>query len=103
MSFSRPIQWYHSHADPICPDGTFKGIELLTNEKRAEVKVVAFDRSLFRLFTLKFSNKSVQRTLFLSFEINNCFQIIRVGLRHTFPIIHLTETTKYFLYILPDI
>jgi hypothetical protein len=25
MSFSRPIQWYHSHADPIWPDGTFKG------------------------------------------------------------------------------
>jgi hypothetical protein len=24
MSFSRPIQWYRSHADPICPDGTFK-------------------------------------------------------------------------------
>ncbi len=25
MSFSRPIQWYHSHADPIWPDGIFKG------------------------------------------------------------------------------
>ncbi len=25
MSFSMPIQWYHSHADPIWPDGTFKG------------------------------------------------------------------------------
>ncbi len=25
MSFSRPNQWYHSHADPIWPDGTFKG------------------------------------------------------------------------------
>ncbi len=23
MSFSRPMQWYHSHADPIWPDGTF--------------------------------------------------------------------------------
>ncbi len=23
MSFSRPIQWYHSRADPIWPDGTF--------------------------------------------------------------------------------
>ncbi len=23
MSFSRPIQWYHSHAVPIWPDGTF--------------------------------------------------------------------------------
>jgi hypothetical protein len=24
MSFSRPIQWYNSHADPIWPDSTFK-------------------------------------------------------------------------------
>ncbi len=23
MSFSRPIQWYHSHADPIWPDDMF--------------------------------------------------------------------------------
>ncbi len=26
MSFSRPIQWYHSHADPIWPDGTFDNL-----------------------------------------------------------------------------
>jgi hypothetical protein len=24
MSFSRPIQWYHSHGNPIWLDGTFK-------------------------------------------------------------------------------
>ncbi len=24
MSFKRAFQWYHSHADPIWPDGTFK-------------------------------------------------------------------------------
>ncbi len=24
MSFLRPIQWYHSQADQIWPDGTFK-------------------------------------------------------------------------------
>ncbi len=24
MSFSRPIQWYHSHANLIWQDGTFK-------------------------------------------------------------------------------
>jgi hypothetical protein len=23
MFFSRPIQWHHSHVDPIWPDGTF--------------------------------------------------------------------------------
>jgi hypothetical protein len=28
MSFSRPIQWYHSHADPIWPDGTFFKTEI---------------------------------------------------------------------------
>jgi hypothetical protein len=30
MSFSRPIQWYHSNADPVWPDCTFKFIFLLT-------------------------------------------------------------------------
>ncbi len=24
MSFSRAFQWYHSHLDPIWPEGTFK-------------------------------------------------------------------------------
>ncbi len=28
FSFSRPIQWYHSHVDPFWPDGTFKAAEL---------------------------------------------------------------------------
>jgi hypothetical protein len=61
----------------------FKGIDQF--EKRWD-KVVAFDRSPFKLFTLRFSNKSVQapscerpkttqRNLFLSFESNNCFPI----------------------------
>jgi hypothetical protein len=56
----------------------------MTNEKRGGLKVVEFDRSPFKLFTLRFSNKSVQapsceiprtakRTVFLSFEINNFF------------------------------
>jgi hypothetical protein len=50
----------------------------LTNEKRGGLKVVAFDKSPFNLFTLEFSNKSVhssscetpttaQRILFLLF------------------------------------
>ncbi len=61
-------------------------LKVLTNEKRGGLKVVSFDRSRFKLFTLRFSNKSVQalscegpktaqRSLFLSFEINYCFQI----------------------------
>ncbi len=35
MFFSRPIQWYHSHADPIWPDGTFK-----SNANRQDVKII---------------------------------------------------------------
>jgi hypothetical protein len=57
-------------------------LKVLTNEKRGGLKVVAFDKSPFKLFTLRFSTKSVQapsckrpkttqRPLFLSFEINN--------------------------------
>ncbi len=61
-------------------------LKILTNEIRGGLKVVTFNRYPFRLFTLRFSNKSVQApsyerprtaqlTLFLSFEINKCFQI----------------------------
>ncbi len=32
VSFSRPIQWYHSLADPIWPDGTFKSCSDLSIE-----------------------------------------------------------------------
>jgi hypothetical protein len=52
----------------------FSILKVLTNEKRGRLKGVTFVRSPFKLFTLRFSNKSVQ-SLFLSFEINNCFQI----------------------------
>ncbi len=61
-------------------------VKVLTNEKRGGLKVVGFDKSPFKLSTLRFSTKSVQapsckrpkttqRALFLSFEINNCFPI----------------------------
>ncbi len=61
-------------------------LKVLTNEKRGGVTVVSFDRFHFKLFSLKFSNKLVQapscerpkttqRTLFLLFANNNCFQI----------------------------
>jgi hypothetical protein len=61
-------------------------LKVLTNKKRGGLKVVAFDKSPFKLFTLRFSTKSVQvpscerpkttqRTLILSFEKNNCFPI----------------------------
>ncbi len=58
-----------------------------TERKQAGgLNLVSFHRSRWKLFTLKFSKESVltpycerpktaQRTLFLSFEINNCFPI----------------------------
>ncbi len=63
-----------------------KILKVLANEKRGGLKVVVFDKSPFKLFTLRFSTKSVQapsckrpkttqRTRFLSFEINNWFPI----------------------------
>jgi hypothetical protein len=61
-------------------------LKVLANEKRGGLKVTTFDRSPFKLFSLKFSAESVQalfcerlkttqRTLFLSFEIKNCFPL----------------------------
>jgi hypothetical protein len=61
-------------------------LKVLTNEKRGGLGVVSFDKSRFKLFSRKFSNKFVLapscerpkttlRTLFLSFESNNCFPI----------------------------
>ncbi len=60
-------------------------LKVLTNEKRGGLSVVSFDRSPFKLFSLKFSNRLVQapscerhktapRTLFVSFANNNYFQ-----------------------------
>ncbi len=62
-------------------------LKVLTNEKRGGLKVPAFDRSPFKLFLLRFSAKSVQalscerpkttqQTLFVSFEIKNCFPMV---------------------------
>jgi hypothetical protein len=59
-------------------------LKVLKNEKWGGLTVVSFDRSDFKLFTLKFSNisvqssscerhKTAQRTLFLLFANNNCF------------------------------
>jgi hypothetical protein len=61
-------------------------LKILTNEKRGGLNFVSFDWTRFNIFTLKFSKESVQtpscerpetakRTLFMLFEINNCFQI----------------------------
>jgi hypothetical protein len=40
--------------------GKERTLKVLPNEKRGGLKVVAFDRSPFKLFTLRFSNKLVQ-------------------------------------------
>ncbi len=37
MSFSRPIQWYHSHADPIWPDGFFNSY---TDKKENQIFLI---------------------------------------------------------------
>ncbi len=56
-------------------------LKVLTNEKRGLLTEVAFDRSPFKLFSLWFHTNrcklhpvTPQRTLFLSFAINNCFR-----------------------------
>jgi hypothetical protein len=58
-------------------------LKVLTNENRGGLNLVSFDRSPFKLFSLRFSNKSVQapsrerpktaqRTLFLLFANKDC-------------------------------
>jgi hypothetical protein len=69
-------------------------LKVLNNEKRGGLKVVSFDRSPFTLFSLRFSNKSVQAKT----APRPCFYYLqtiivskyrhRVGLRQTFHIIH---------------
>ncbi len=69
----------------IFPDNC-QHLKVMANEKRGVLAVVSFDRSRFKLFSRKFSNKCVLapscerlktalRTLFLSFESNICFPI----------------------------
>jgi len=83
----------------------FVHLKVLINEKRLKIgrlTVVSFDRSSFKLFSQKFSNKLVQvlsserpktapRTLFLYYmQTIIIFQYRHsVGLRHIFLIIHL--------------
>ncbi len=44
-------------------------LKVLTNDKRCGLKVASVDRSLFKLFTLKFSSKSMQVRSFERFKI----------------------------------
>ncbi len=83
-------------------------LKVLNNEKRGGLEVVSLERSPFKVFSLRISNKSVRGLQLLSElcfchlkSIIVCKQPHSVGLRHTFHIIHLIETTV--LSILPDI
>jgi hypothetical protein len=65
-----------------------------------------FEKSPFKKFSVQAPTcerpKTAQRTLFMSFEINNCFPVTHsVELRHSFHTILSNETSV--LYILPDI
>ncbi len=48
MSLSRPIQWYHSHADPVWPDGTLN--ILCTKEVNKDACMVRISVSPWRFF-----------------------------------------------------
>ncbi len=56
MSFSMPIQWFHSHEDPIWPEGTFN-INLFYV---SSAKIVPLLHSSIQLFKLLSANKSYQ-------------------------------------------
>ncbi len=75
-----PLLWYIQECYVIMY------LKVLTNEKRGGLTKISINRYPFKLFPLKFSSKSMQapsckrpitsqRTLFHSFEIDNCFQI----------------------------
>ncbi len=51
-----------------------KDLKVLTNEKRGGVTLVSFDRSPFKLFSLKFLNKSVRGLKLLS---EPCFSYLQ--------------------------
>jgi hypothetical protein len=60
-------------------------LNVLTNDGRDGLRVVAFDRFHFKLFTMRFANKIIV-----------CKHGINVGLRHTFHTIHLAKTTVLY-------
>jgi hypothetical protein len=66
MSYSRPFQWYHSHADTIWPDGTFNcgttdlGLTegeacKISNKSISEQNVIIIIWLYFSLFSYKIS------------------------------------------------
>jgi hypothetical protein len=55
MKENQKVKKWHIATKPL--KSAFKGID---HEKRGGLKVASFDRSHFKLFTVKFSHKSVQ-------------------------------------------
>ncbi len=49
MSFSRPIQWYHSHAGPIWLDGTFKVLSNISGFSKSAFKRYAYFADIFTI------------------------------------------------------
>jgi hypothetical protein len=64
MSFSRPIQWYHSYADPIWPDGTFNQFHFI----------------LYQKVVLKLHRKC--KTLLQCKEVTNALQLVEFDKLH---------------------
>jgi hypothetical protein len=107
MSFSRAFQWYHSHLDPIWPDGTFK-LALLSregslNSATADEKGenVLFVCRLITVFFLLYSTflagfkSSVRSSNFLESQTN--FSQISVGLLE-WPLASLTRHLHTFFH-----
>jgi hypothetical protein len=91
-------------------------LKVLTNEKRGGMKVVAFDRSPFKIFLLRFSTKScerpktTQRSLYdmqsgslpdtiALLGINYCLQIIETGFAEQFYVSHRMGPAPFCLKI----
>ncbi len=51
---------FESSSEKLLTCRSIKYLKVLTNEIRGGLKVVAFDKSPFKLFALRFSTKSVQ-------------------------------------------
>ncbi len=61
MSFSRPIQWYHSRVDPIWTDGTYT----VRTNKKADLRL--FQRQSGALFAIGVPWQECCRRTSLSF------------------------------------
>ncbi len=71
MSFSRAFQWYHSHLDPIWPDGTFKSRYVLYsvsvfNLQKCILRTAPVRNETIQIPILTWNSTFVTRSLFVS-------------------------------------